>query len=185
MEEREALKRLRHGEEQALVWLIERYGPYVNTIVFQILGSFATVSDMEEVSSDVFFTLWNNAGRIADGKTKAYLGGIARNKAKEWVRKAGRELPLEGDVLLISGEDPEHTLTKREQARFLKNAILSMDSPQREIFLRYYYYCQPVAAIAEALSLNPATVKTKLHRGRKKLREQLIKGGYFVENSDF
>ena len=185
MEECEALHRLRRGEEQALVCLIERYGAYVSTIVSQILGPSAAVSDLEEVSSDVFFTLWNNAGRITDGKIKAYLGGVARNKAKEQIRKTGKELPLEDDVLLVSGEDPEHTLTQREQTRFLREAIISMESPEREIFLRYYYYCQPVPAIAKALNLNPGTIKTKLYRGRKKLKEQLIKGGYFVENSDF
>ena len=184
MDEQTAWKRLRRRDEQALAWLIDRYAAYVAAIAFQILGTSTAVSDLEEVSADTFFTLWTNAGQVAEGKVKAYLGAVARNKSRERLRRVGKELPLEGDVLELSCEGPEHTLTEQEQARFLREAILSMKAPDREIFLRYYYYCQPVAAIAEALALHPAAVKTRLHRGRKTLRERLIKGGYFVEDSD-
>ena len=158
MEEREALKRLKHREEDALAWFIDRYTAYVSTIVSNILGPAAASADLEAIASDVFFAFWTHAKEIRLGKAKAYLGSIARNKAKESTRKTGRELPLEDDMLVISSGTPE-----------------------REIFLRYYYFYQPVSTIAEEMGLESANVKTKLFRGRKKLKEVLEKGGYFVE----
>ena len=53
-----------------------------------------------------------------------------------------------------------------------------MPQLEREIFFRYNYYCQPVAQIAQEMALNPASVRTRLHRGRKKLKKTLTKGGY-------
>jgi RNA polymerase sigma-70 factor (ECF subfamily) len=48
-----------------------------------------------------------------------------------------------------------------------------MTQPDQEIFLRHYYYCQSVAVIAEKMKMNPSTIKTRLKRGREKLRQYL------------
>lgn len=101
MEEKEALKRLRRGRCME-------------------------TCDVEEATSDVFLTLWQNAGKVCEGRLKAYLAGIARNKAKEKLRSAGRETVLEEDVLLISGEDVESRLTQSEQAAFLRETVMAM-----------------------------------------------------------
>ncbi|MFR5762303.1 MAG: RNA polymerase sigma factor [Oscillospiraceae bacterium] len=128
-----------------------------------------------------FLCLLDPRKEIRPGKAKAYLGSIARNKAKESTRKTGRELPLEDDMLVISSGTPERELEKREQAAYIRKAVLALREPEREIFLRYYYFYQPVSTIAEEMGLESANVKTKLFRGRKKLKEVLEKGGYFVE----
>ena len=107
MVEHEALKKLKHKDERALEWFIDRYAAYVNTIIYNIIGRSMSSADIEEVSSDVFFTLWVNAKRISPGKVKAYLGGVARNKAKEYTRKIGTGVSLEDDVILISEENLE------------------------------------------------------------------------------
>ena len=178
MDEKSALRALKRGDETALAWMIDRYAAYVSTIIYNIIGSFMTVSDVEEAASDVFLTLWSNAEKVRPGKVKAYLSGVARNKAKEKTREMGRDLPLEDDVVLISDMDLERDIQAREQARFVRQAILAMRHPDREIFLRYYYYCQTVSQISEEMGINVSTVKTKLRRGREKLKEVLCKGGY-------
>ena len=53
-----------------------------------------TPADIEEVASDVFFTLWNTAERIRADEVKAYLGAVARNKAKNYTRKIKNEIPI-------------------------------------------------------------------------------------------
>ena len=162
--------------------MIDTYNPYVSTIVYNIIGVTMGSSEIEEIVSDTFYILWINAHCVQRGKVKAYLAAVARNKAKEYLRKCGREVPLEEDIILVADDDPAHEITEQEQARFLREAVLAMPFPEWEIFYRYYYYYQPVAAIAEEMGINLSTVKTKLHRGRKKLKEILIKGGYPVEN---
>lgn len=181
MDEHDALKKMVCKDEDALAWFIDRYAPYVSTIIYNILGSFVDSSDLEEVASDVFLTLWNNAKSVNPGKVKAYLGGIARNKAKEYTRKIGTELSLEDDIIIISEENLEHDFEKREQAKYIQEAVLALNAPEREIFLRYYFFYQTIATIAAEMHLEPANVKTKLYRGRKRLKEILENGGYTVE----
>lgn len=182
MDEKHALQALRQHSETALAWFIERYAPYVNTIIFHIIGGSMSSRDIEEVSSDVFFVLWKNAGKIRPGKVKAYLSGTARNLAKARLREFGQDLPLEEDILMPSGMDMERDLEVREQARLVRHAMLNMEYPDREIFLRHYYYFQPLSVIAEEMGLNLSTVKTRLRRGRSKLQNALRKGGFCDED---
>jgi RNA polymerase sigma-70 factor (ECF subfamily) len=176
------LQALKNRDEAALEWLIDHYCAYVNAVVYNIIGKIMTLADVEEVTSDVFLVFWFNTDKVKPDKIKAYLGGIARNKAKEKTRELGYEIPLEDDILIISGIDPEQALEKHEQARIISQAVLSMQYPEREIFLRHYYYYQPITQIAEEMRINLSTVKTKLRRGRDKLKatlnELLDEGGY-------
>lgn len=182
MDERAALHGLQQRQEPALAWLIDRYTPYVSTIAANIIGPHMSLGDVEEVTADVFFVLWQNADKVRPGKVKAYLSAAARNKAKEKLRALHPELSLEDDVLLIAPDDVERMAAKGEQAAILRRAIDSMPRSDREIFLRRYYYFQPLAQIAREMELNLSTVKTRLRRGRLRLREQLKQEGYDVQD---
>jgi len=178
VEEKDALRALKKKDDTALGWFIDHYSAYVNTIVYNMIGSMMTVSDVEEVTSDVFLVFWSNADKVKPDKIKAYLGGIARNKAKEKTRELGQDIPLEDDILILSDIDLERTYEMCEQAEILKKAVFAMQYPDREIFLRHYYYYQPVAQIAQEMKINSSTVKTHLRRGRDKLKKMLSEGGY-------
>ena len=145
MEEREALKRLKHREEDALAWFIDRYAAYVSTIVSNILGPAAASADLEAIASDVFFAFWTHAKEIRPGKAKAYLGSIARNKAKESTRKTGRELPLEDDMLVISSGTPERELEKR----LLQKGMLPSDAADAVAWLKEHRFLDDAATAAQ------------------------------------
>lgn len=181
MDVKRVLLALKRKDERALEQIIDYYTPYVSTIVYNIIVSCMSLSDVEEVSSDVFFALWQNADKVENLKLKAYLSAIARNKAKERMRKTGKDLLLEDDIIIMSKENLEHDMEIREQAKMLGQAVLSLQHPDREIFLRHYYYYQSLAQIAEELEMNISTIKTKLRRGRQKLKSILFEGGYDVE----
>lgn len=168
MNEAKALGELKRGSEKALEWFMERYSAYVGTVVYNIIGGSRSREDVEEVCSDVFVTLWTSAGKIKGAGVKSYLVSVARNKSIDLLRKSGQELPLEDDVLIA--EEPESVLSRREEAAAVRQAVLSMDWPDREIFLRHYYYCQKISDIAREMDMKEATVKTHLRRGREKLR---------------
>ncbi len=176
MDENTALERLRAQDEAALGWFIDKYAGYVATIVNNMLLPRLAASDAEEADADVFLALWKNAARIPPGGVRGYLGGIARNKARDRLRSARIELPLADDVLTIPTPGPDEALTEREMHERTRRAVDGMGEPDREIFLRHYFYCQSVAEIALALDMNANTVKTRLRRGREKLRAELTKG---------
>jgi RNA polymerase sigma-70 factor (ECF subfamily) len=159
-----------------------RYEGYVNAIVFNIIGAYLSPADIEEVASDVFLSLWNNADKAQPDRLKGYLSSIARNKAKNKLRELRQDLPLDDDILqMTDGNTPESALLKHEQTAAVKRAITEMEQFDREIFLRHYYYCQPVKTVAIELEMNESTVKTRLKRGREKLKAVLREGGYLNE----
>ena len=173
MDERKALRNLQRGSQDALVWFIEHYSPYVGAIIERILHGQMSRQDMEEVASDVFLALWNQAAQIRTENVRSYLGRMARNKALNKFREAGLTLPLEEDRILVAEGTPEDCYLKKEAEQIVTSEVKRMKEPEREILLRYYYYFQTVADIAREMDMNPATVKTKLRRARQQLKDVL------------
>ena len=178
MTEQTMIRRIRSGDPAALEALMDRYIPYVSAVVWNLLRFSMQPEDAEEVVSDVFLAAWNQAEDLQSGKVKPWLAAVARNKAKRKLRSMAKDLPLEENLLELPGQDsPEAELTQTEE-RFLINwAVSSLPEPDREIFVRHYYHVQTVREISAEMALNESTIKTKLRRGRAKLKETLTRWG--------
>jgi len=171
MKEDIILRKLRSGDPAGLEALMAQYIPYVSTIVWNILRNCMSKEDAEEVVSDVFVAAWNQADDMQAGCAKAWLGAVARNKAKTKLRSAGQTLPLEEDVLELPDEcTPSSAAEQAEERKLVQKALDQLEPTEREIFLRHYYYAQTVEEIARYMQLNPSTIKTKLRRGRMRLK---------------
>ncbi len=182
MREETIIRRLQSGDPAGLEALMERYIPYVSAVVWNILRDAMPPEDGEEVVSDVFLAAWRQAGDLRPGAVKAWLGSVARHKAKNRLRRMGRDLPLEEDALDIPGpEDPPGEYERAVERQLVRQAVDSLPDPDREVFLRHYYYAQTVQEIAHCMDLNLSTVKTKLRRGRTRLKEILTREGFTSE----
>lgn len=176
MNEETILRKLRGRDPAGLEALMDRYLPYVSAVVWNILRGAMSPEDGEEVASDVFLAAWEQSGDLHPGRVKAWLGAVARNKAKNKLRQRGQTLPLADDAIDLPGpDDPAGELEQTEERRLVRRAVDSLPGQDREIFLRHYYYAQSVKEIAAAMGLNESTVKTRLRRGRLKLKELLTK----------
>lgn len=176
MTEEQILRSLRRREPEGLEALMDRYIPYVSAICWNILRNAMQPEDAEEVVSDVFLAAWEQAAQIRPGYTKQWLGAVARNKAKTKLRILGQELPLEEDILELPEEKtPQGQLDRREEQRLVRRAVDHLQQEDREIFLRHYWYAQTLQEISEGMQLNLSTVKTKLRRGRLRLKELLTR----------
>ncbi len=173
MQEKELLKKLRQRRNRALEIAIDQYGAYVATVIRNVLGNGGTMEDAEELAADVFYALWEHADTVTEGKLKPWLGAVARNRAKDLLRKRRPTLPMDEDVLTIPTGSPEDQTLVADQKRMLLEAVQSMPEPDREIFLRFYYKLETMESIALRMGIPLGTVKTKLHRGRKRLKELL------------
>ena len=172
------LRKIKRGDPTGLEELMDRYIPYVSSVVWSILRHAMTPQDAEEVVSDVFLAAWRQAQDLQPNALKAWLGAVARNKARNKLRSRGFDLPLEEDILELPGEEsPEKNLTRKEEAVLVRKAVDSLGQPDREVFLRHYFLTQTVQEISLAMSMNESTVKTKLRRGRSRLKETLTRWG--------
>lgn len=176
MDEATMLKLLRRQAPEGLTHLIRCYNGYAAAIIRGILGNGRQEEDVEELVSDVFVAIWRHADALKPGKVKAYIGTTARNMAKSFLRKK-RVLPMDLDELpgLIAWDTPEARYLAQEQAELVRQAVEQMGEPNREIFLRYYYYLQPTEQIAKELNMEPGAVRARLMRGRNALKAAIWK----------
>ena len=163
------LRGIRGGHENALAQIIDKYTGYVCVIIRNAVGAALTREDIEEVASDVFLALWNNADKAE--KLKAYIAATARNKAKNKLREVTDNLPLDESIIADSVMTLDEALISEDERRMVKSAVLGMEDTDREIFLRYYYRSQTVSEISRETGISESTVKKRLSRGRAKLKE--------------
>ena len=173
MEENE-VRRLKTGGEDDLKCVIRKYAPYVSAIIARSMGGFYERESVEEAASDVFYSLWKNRDGINTYNLKGYLAALARNRAKDFLRKKRRAEPERGDFYV----ELDDSLEKWERKRLLDEALSELDETEREILLRFYYREQSTAQIALAMDMKRETVKSRLKRGREKLKKILEDGGY-------
>lgn len=170
------LDRLQRKDQDALEQLSERYRSYVCTVLSNMLQGVGAWSDVEELCNDTFLTLWQHAGEVNAGSLKPWLGTVARNRAKSWLR-GRRDLPMDLDEIDLPDDGPglEDEAIRKELAAAVRRAVDSLRPRDREIFLRYYFYLQPAETIAAELGLAPVSVRSRLSRGRELLRKKLEK----------
>lgn len=178
MEEKQILRRLQAGDTRTLERVIETYSAYVYAIVKNIIDPPLQPEDCEEVVSDVFYQLWCGVGKIQPGKLKAWLAAATRNRAKNKLRSLHLALPLDDEVLTLETAGPEERIELDELRGLTRRAVEELPEPERTIFQRYYFLYQKTEDIAAVMQMKPATVRTKLARGRETLRRMLIEGGY-------
>lgn len=185
MKETKLIIQLKKRKTSALECIIEMYTPYVSTIIKNALRGYISCEDMEELTADVFLSLWEHADDIRSDHLSGYLSAISRTKALNYMRRNIVITENIEDKVIISDDNVEDETAKRELSEILKEVISDLPEKEREIMLRFYYYQQKVSEIADDMGINDSTVKTKLFRSRKAMREKLEKRGYGYEENKF
>ena len=179
VDDKKLADRLRKGDENAFEMLIDKYTAYVSTIVFNIADGALTKSDIEEIVTDVFVTLWRNSGTLRGDNLKGYIACIAKCRTKDRLRKLKSvdiisidEFEQPGGIML------EDDCEKQELCKSLREEVNKLNEPDREILIRYYYFYQKVSKISEIMGIKKETIKTKLARSRKRLKAALTERGF-------
>ena len=167
------------NDTAALGWIIEKYTKYVSTVIHNQLGAFATNEDTEELTANVFVTLWENRTQLKTTHLRGWLAATARNEARRHLRDRKLLTVSQEDVVLATGDMAQRLAEAHERTRFIQNALFAMGWPDREIFLRYYYYDQKISEIASEMEMNAETVKSRLRRGREKLKKLIGEGDFY------
>lgn len=175
------LRRLHRGDPAGLEALIERYTPYVAAIAARMIPG--CPQEWEELTADVFLCAWRERKKLQPGKVKSWLATVARNRALNRLRERRELLPLEEDILVLAQDSPQRELEAQEAAQLVRAALDTLEPEDRELFVRHYYYGQTVEKAAEEMEMNCSTAKTRLRRGREKLKRQLEREGYIFEEA--
>lgn len=162
--------------------IIELYTNYVCKI---IRNSYFNISneDMEEITLDVFLTLWKNQYKLdLNKKLSSYIAGITRNL----IKKKYRNLKLNANIdnfeeEIIDTNNIELNLYQKDKNEVIIQELNKMKKEDKNIFIMYYYENIKLNEISRRLKISESKVKVKLYRIRKKLKKVLNERGY-VEN---
>lgn len=178
LDDKRLIQKLKRGDRAALNRVMERFTPYLSTVVWNVMGSAASLQDVEEVVADVYLSLWTHRDTLDPVQgVKSWLAAAARNRAIDRMRASPPPpLPLE-DGLPEGGPSPEEELERRAFAAALLQAVEALPPPDNELVYRFYYEEERLRDIARDLGLSVPAAKSRLCRARKKLKAILIKGG--------
>ena len=172
-------ERMKKGNEKAFEEIIHRFTPLVSNIIRNISSGYLSNEDIEEVTTDVFVTLWKNSEKLDVNMLKPYIICIAKSRVKDRLRRENKFGIVDIDSVDIADDGDIFEKYENESlVSDLKEEISKLKEPDKEILIRYYYYYQPVKEISEIMGINIETVKSKLQRTRKKLKDALTGKGY-------
>ncbi|MDR3277357.1 MAG: sigma-70 family RNA polymerase sigma factor [Oscillospiraceae bacterium] len=178
MTEEALIKRLRRGDSEAFLDMMDTYNRLLWGVAGGILKDAGTAEDVEECVSDVYLDLWRKpkAFNPKKGSLKTYLAVMARSRALDRYRQLARVQNAELDEALPSPEDAlEDRLIARTLSGTLRGAVDALGEPDREIITRRYFLDEKPTAIAAHTSLPLREVNNRLYQSKLKLRKMLGK----------
>ncbi|MDE7219044.1 MAG: RNA polymerase sigma factor [Oscillospiraceae bacterium] len=171
-------------DEAAIQRSAEKYGLRLRGLALHIVQEPQTA---EECENDAYLAAWNAIPPHAPRDyLYAFLARIVRNVALNCCRDRRRlkrdafiaELSREMEECLPAPDDLESRLDDMALREALNGFLGTLGEEKRNIFLRRYWYLDPIAEIAKRFGITQSKVKTTLFRVRNQLREYLEKEGY-------
>ena len=169
------------GDESALRECREKYGGYLSKIAYNILGD---ISDSEEAVADALLGAWRSIPGISPDDLRAYLIKLVRRSAIDILRTKNREKRRAGEYSVsldelsevIPGEgSPAEQAELKAVAGAINAWLRELSDDKRRIFIRRYFYAEPIKDIAGDLGVRETKIKSILFRLRKSLHTYLEK----------
>ena len=179
----ELVRRARDRDEAAIRAIIRSNNRRLYRLARGILRN---DSEAEDVVQETYVRAFTHLDNFRGGsRFGTWLGRIAINEALGRLRRrrAGVETSLEPEHLNAqiipfpapAASDPEKTMAQRQIQNVVEQAIDELPEPFRIVFMTRVVEGMNVEETAEILGLKPETVKTRLHRARAVLRENVEK----------
>lgn len=150
---------------------------FVEKIYYFCLKKTGNVQEAEDLSSEIAVEILTALGKgTIPEHFEGWVWTIARNRYARWADKKRRRSENENDeeeamLQVPSKDNPEEDFVKEEQLQELRRELALISREYRQILVAFYVQDEKVSTIAKRLSIPEGTVKTKLSKGRQKLKE--------------
>ncbi|MCP9949503.1 RNA polymerase sigma factor [Actinomadura madurae] len=160
------------GEPEAFAELVDRWHVPVWTFVRRMLDA----ERAGDVAQEIWVAVLRGLPRLADpGRFRPWLFTIARRAVLDRLRHEYTTAERPGEA----GEPPSEDLAEQVVDRTeLVAALADLPILEREILILFYLEDLSIAECAQICAVPAGTVKSRLHRARRRLREHLIEKGY-------
>ena len=184
MDDQELIQLYWDRKEQAIPETAQKYGAYCKAIAGNILHD---PEDEEECVNDMYWKAWNAMPTHWPEHLAAFLGKITRNLSFNKYRHDHAEKRGGGEIALVLNEltdcvsdtdSTEDVLERQELIREINTFVKNLPAEKRTVFVRRYWYADPVLEIAKDCGMLPGTVSKILERTRKQLKNHLTERGF-------
>jgi RNA polymerase sigma-70 factor, ECF subfamily len=181
----ELVRRALARDDIAFRIIMERHNRRLYRIARGILRNDTEAEDVVQEAYVNAFTRLD--GFRGDSSLATWLARIAMNEALGRVRRERLAVDLdtfeaqrtEAQIIqfpqAVTSDDPDRTMAQREILQLVERATDNLPEIFRIVFITRVIEGMSVEETADLLGLQPKTVKTRLHRARRLVREQLDK----------
>jgi RNA polymerase sigma-70 factor (ECF subfamily) len=177
----ELLAAARQGDSAALETLLVRYQPHLYRFGLRMCGN---VEDAGDVAQESLISMARSVRDFrGDASVSSWLYTIARRFCIKKRRRSKfaptREESLDAPATDVAQHladprpNPEQTATNQELATALTHAIDALEPSQREVLVLRDVEGLSAPEVAKILGISVEAVKSRLHRARVAIREEL------------
>ncbi|WP_414939159.1 RNA polymerase sigma factor [Amycolatopsis sp. cmx-11-51] len=156
------------GDEAAIAALVSGSHPHVQRFARSLCAS---PEDAEDSAQEALIILYRRIGTLrASGALASWMFRIVRNECLRRARRALRGDDLGWSDAVVSAEDD---VLRRLEARRVAAVIAELPADQRRVLIMRDIQGYSGRAVADALGLSTAAMKSRLHRARAAVRDLL------------
>jgi RNA polymerase sigma factor (sigma-70 family) len=184
-EERRLVEVAQRGDAESFNALVRLYEGRVYNLCYRMLGDPDSAAD---AAQDAFLSAFRNLRSFRGGSFRSWMLRIATNTCYDILRARKRRptvsLDLDSDdedtssplQIADSAETPDDFALRRELAAAIQHGLTALPEEQRIIVILSDIQGLAYEEIAQITDTNLGTVKSRLSRGRARLREVLKAG---------
>ncbi|MBN2130118.1 MAG: sigma-70 family RNA polymerase sigma factor [Sedimentisphaerales bacterium] len=161
------------GDRNAFEKIVAKYQ---STICAITLSGTGRLDASEELAQETFVNAWEHLDQLRDLRGfRSWLYSIARNAIHNYRRrkKLASIEPNLTEAVAKDTHNPPEILIRKEERAMLEQAIMRLPDKYREPLVMFCREQRSIRESAEALGLTEGTFRTRLHRARQLLREEV------------
>ena len=181
MDEQALIDSARKGDARAFNQLVLLYQRMAYNVAYRILSDPDAASD---ATQDAFLKAFRAMRKFRGGSFKAWLLRIVTNACYDQLRRKQRrpassldDLPVEADhsrYMHDPAERPDEFVERQELSDTIQAGISTLPAEQRTVLVLSDVQGLSYKEIAEVTGLSLGTVKSRLSRGRARVRDYLM-----------
>ncbi len=183
-EERRLVDSAQRGDVESFNALVRLYEGRIYNLCFRMLGDPDSAAD---AAQDAFLSSFRNLSSFRGGSFRSWLMRIATNACYDVLRVRKRRPSISLDLesndddssplqIADNAESPDDIALRHELAAAIQHSLGTLPDEQRLIVILSDIQGLAYEEIAEITGANLGTVKSRLSRGRARLRDALKAG---------
>lgn len=184
--EKNFVKYLQSGKEEALDYVIDVYLPRIKGVVIKTLGPINQQEMIGECINDILLSIWKNAKKFK-GDANAFekwVCVIAKYKSIDYYRTAIKKKESSTSPMEFSLTDTSDDFVKQlEDQHQIMDLLEELEPVDKKIFIMRYLLDLHPEEIAKQMQMTKSAVDNRIYRGKKKIKSHVktIEGGILNE----